>query len=151
MFFLFISCSHCSLVEIKFSYFSSSLFFFFSISWNIANNHILSILTLFPVRFSQFEIGEESNSKSTRLFMVQRYLQGAYEQEILTIKTRRCSLYFHTHIHTFFLLSCYVRLFHTFDYLKSFLAACHTKVSMNFARSEFLWRVHVVLSHLEKI
>lgn len=36
--------------------------------------------------------------------MVQRYLQGAYEQEILTIKTRRCSLYFHTHIHTFFSL-----------------------------------------------
>lgn len=28
--------------------------------------------------------------------MVQRYLQGAYEREVLTIKTRRCSFYTHT-------------------------------------------------------
>lgn len=44
----------------------------------------------FAIR-SPFEIGEESDSKGIWLLMVQRYLQGAYEQEVLTIKSRRCS------------------------------------------------------------
>lgn len=47
------------------------------------------IYPIFAPRFP-LEIGEESNSKGTRLFMVQRYLQGAYEQELLTVKTHRC-------------------------------------------------------------
>lgn len=52
-------------------------------------------IPLFAPRFP-LEIGEESNSKGTRLFMVQRYLQGAYEHELLTVKTHRCSPTFST-------------------------------------------------------
>ena len=71
---------------------------------------------IYPISAPRFplEIGEESNSKGTRLFMVQRYLQGAYEQELLTVKTHRCSPTFSTLSHAL---------------VNSFLAFSHTKVS----------------------
>ena len=68
------------------------------------------IYPIFAPRFP-LEIGEESNSKGTRLFMVQRYLQGAYEQELLTVKTHRCLPTFSTLSHA--LVNSFLAFSHT--------------------------------------
>lgn len=121
-------------------FFFSLLFFFFSIFWNIINNHILSILTLFPVSIffsirdrGGVELEEYTIIYGTAIFTRCLRTRGTYNKN----SSMLVIYYTHSHTHTFFSLIIF-RSFHTLDYLKSFLAACHTKVLMNFARNEFL-------------
>lgn len=93
-----------------------TLFFFsllfFSVSWNIINNHILSILTLFPV--SIFSIRDRGGVELEGYTII--YGTAIFTRCLRTRSTynkNSSMLVLHTHIIHFFLLLSFVRFTHS--------------------------------------